>query len=672
MITQRLILTVCLSGILGLLASLRASAEEVPAEHFFASPPTTDVTVSPDGRYLAARSDTAVQVLDFANLSAVGRVPRDVEYVTVSNYWWANSERIVITTRLGTKRSDRDWPTNSFFAANADGKRWSSPYQLFRDGETRIGASIVDMAEYNERNVQIERGEQPFYPHPGRVDPALMLLDVYTKADNARLRERQRGPVPFGNLYPDREGNARFALGWLEGGKRTMFYRASPDGDWTDISSKLGEDPSVTMNPVGFGADGKLYLLSNHATDRIALNAMDPRTGEFEVIREDERFDIDDVEWSADGTKIIGLKIEGTSPKFSVVDGSDPKIDVLRQVMGTFRGEAVRIVSNSKDGNRLVLFTSSDRNPGAWHLMEPATKKLRPLMARLREINTAQMAGSTAMNIKARDGMSLLSYLTLPNNPSGPVPMVVLPHAGPHGIRDGWTFDPVVQFLANRGFAVLRVNYRGSGGFGREFERAGYRQWGAAIIDDIVDATRTVAERANIDGDRVCILGTHYGAFAALAAVAREPDLYRCAAGHAGVYDLALLWGKQGVAPMHLGDEQSLARWIGRDPAEHRAQSPVNHAEQIKVPVFLSHGGVDNRAPLAHTTAMRAALEGEGKTVATLIETGKTIPERGVPEFLRGLMRPADAFHDSEDKARLYGAILEFVREHTKPAAGSS
>ena len=305
MITQRPIAAVCLSGILGLLASPSAVGEEIPIEDFFASPPTMDVKVSPDGQYLAARSDTAVQVLDFVSLAPVGRVPRDVDYVTVSKYWWANSERIVITTRLGTKRSDRDWPTNSFFAANADGKRWSSPYQLFRDGETRIGAAIVDTAAYNERNVQIERGEQPFYPHPGRRDPALMLLDVYTKADSARLRQRQRGPVPFGNLYPDRQGNARFALGWQEGGKRTMFYRASPDGEWTDISSKLGPDPTVTVNPVGFGADGNLYLLSNHATDRIALYAMDPRSGEFEVIREDERFDIDDVEWSADGTKSL-------------------------------------------------------------------------------------------------------------------------------------------------------------------------------------------------------------------------------------------------------------------------------------------------------------------------------------------------------------------------------
>ncbi|MCY3621294.1 MAG: prolyl oligopeptidase family serine peptidase [Gammaproteobacteria bacterium] len=670
MITQRLALAVCLSGILGLLASCGASAQEVPTEYFFSPPPTTDVTVSPDGRYLAARSETAVQVLDFDSLAPVGRVPRDVEYATVSNYWWANSERIVITTRLATKRSDRDWPTHSFFAANADGKRWTSPYQLFRDGETRIGATIVDSADYNERNVQIERGEQPFYPHPGRVDPALMLLDVYTKADNARLRKRQRGPVPFGNLFPDREGNARFALGWLEGGKRTMFYRASPDSEWTDISAALGPDPSVTLNPVGFGDDGKLYVLSNHASDRIALYAMDPRSGEFELIREDDRFDTGEVEWNAAGTTIIGLKIDAVSPKFAVLDSGDPKIDVLRQTARTFQGEAVKIVSASKDGRRLVLFASSDRNPGAWHLMEPRGNKLRPLMALRRGINASQMAGSSAVNLKARDGMDLLSYLTVPNNPAPTVPMVVVPHAGPHGIRDSWTFDPVAQFFANRGFAVLRVNYRGSGGFGREFERAGYRQWGAAIIDDIVDATRSVAEQENIDANRVCILGTHYGAFAALAAVAREPDLYRCAAGHAGIYDLALLWGRPGVAPRHFGDEESLARWIGRDAAEHRAQSPVHHVAQIKVPVFLSHGGVDERAPLAHTTTMRSALESAGKTVTTLIETGKTIPERGVPEFLRGLMRPADAFHDGKDKARLYEAVLEFVREHTKPTAG--
>ena len=652
--------------VVGISSSNDAVAQEIPTEHFFATPPTTDVTVSPGGRYLAARSDTAVRVLDFQTMSPVGRILRDNEYSLVSDYWWVNEERILITLRLDTRRSDRDWPTHTYFAANPDGKRRSSPYQLFRDGERRLGISVIDPLPDNERNVLIERGEQPFYPFTGRSEPAAMLMDVRGRGDSARLRNRQRAPMPFGNLFADRDGVARFALGWLEGGRRTMFYRDNEKGDWKDISSVLGRDPSVTIRPVGFGGDDRLYVLSNHASDRIGLYRFDPGAGDFELVREDKEYDVADVEWNADRSKIIGLLIEGKRPKLAVIDGSDPKIDVLRQAARALRGESVRIVSHSKDAAELVLFATSDRNPGAWHLMDTAQKSLRPLMAMNRDITAGQMASTSAIEIDARDGLKLLGYLTMPRNATGTVPMVVVPHAGPHGVRDTWGFDPAVQFFANRGFAVLRVNYRGSAGFGRDFERAGYRQWGAAIIDDIVDATRSVAERASIDGDRMCIAGTHFGAFAALAAVAREPDLFRCAAGHAGVYDLALLWGREGVAARHMGDERTLNLWVGRDKAEHRAQSPVHHAERIEVPVFLSHGGTDDRAPVAQTHAMRDALDGAGKTVKTLIETDKRSPVRGFPDFIRGLMDPADAFHDAKDKARLYDEIVDFMRANTR------
>ena len=148
-----------------------AHGQQVPTERFFSAPPTTDVTVSPSGRYLAARTDNAVQVLDFQSMSPVGRILRDTQYSVVSDYWWVNDERILITTRLDIRRSDRDWPTHSYFAANPDGKRRSSPYQLFRDGERRLGVSVVDPLLDNERNVLIERGEQPFYPFEGRSEP---------------------------------------------------------------------------------------------------------------------------------------------------------------------------------------------------------------------------------------------------------------------------------------------------------------------------------------------------------------------------------------------------------------------------------------------------------------------------------------------------------------------
>ena len=650
------------------LVGFKTLGEEIPTAEFFSTQGVSDVTVSPDGRYVAARSMASVQVLEFDTLKPVGRVYRDNFYSAVSRYWWVGDDRIALTTHLDVKRSDRPWPTSTFIASNVDEKRVSSPYQLFRDGDQSISVTIIDPLLEDKRNVLVERGERPFPSHPGRVNPHLMRMDVYTRGDKARMRDRQRAPISFGNLYADRQGNARVAVGYAEGGSLAVFYRAAGGDEWTDLKSIVGSDPAVTVRPLGFIDDARFYVLSNHAGDRMTLYRFEPDPARFELVREDDDFDIAGVEWNAAGTQLVGLTLEGARPKYSVLKSDDPRIDVLRRLGQAFRGEWSQIVSQSRDGDRLVANVFSDRNPGAWFLVEVETNKVRPLMSARPGIVAGKMLASTSITVDARDGLTLHGYLTKSDNATEAQPLIVLPHAGPHGVRDTWAFDPVVQFFANRGFAVLRVNYRGSAGYGLEFERAGYRQWGAAIIDDIVDATRSVVERDTIDGERVCIVGTHYGAFAALAAAAREPELFRCAVGHAGIYDLGLIWGR-GAVSMHLGDERTLRRWIGRNPAEHRAQSPVHQASRIKVPVFLSHGGIDDRAPLAHTTNMKKALDDAGATVVTMIESGKRGQSKDAPDFLRALLTNADAFHQDEDKVRLYDAIVDFVREHTSSAS---
>lgn len=651
-------------GLYGAVAGHCLDAKEIPVADFFATQDVTDVTVSPGGRYIAARGDTAVRILDFDTLAQVGRVYRDARYTVVEDYWWVNDDRIVLTTRLNVQRSDRVWSTNTFIASNVDGKRQSSPYQLFRDGETRIGITIVDVLPADERNVLVERGQQPFPPHPGRVNPQLMLLDVYSRGDKARLRKRQSSPLTFGNLYPDRAGRARVGVG-LDGASPVILYRAQGGRSWLNINESVGNDPLATIRPVGFMEDGKrFYVLSNHASDKLALYSFEPEPPRFELVREHAEFDIADVDWDPTRTKIVGLTLEGVSPKYLVVDKENARVKALRRYGRAFPGEWMRIASISDDGHRMVLNVFSDRNPGVWYLLDVNVNRVRALMPHRPAISPSEMVGSTALSIKAGDGTPLQAYLTRETEADGSSPLIVLPHEGPHGVRDSWAFDPVVQLFANRGFAVLRVNYRGSTGFGRDFESAGYRQWGGAIIDDIVDATRSVAARNEIDGGRICIVGTRYGAFASLAAVARAPELFRCAAGHAGIYDLALLWGRDGV-PMHMGDERGLARWIGRSASEHRAQSPVHQAESIKVPVLLSHGGFDDRAPMRHTEMMRDAIRTAGGEVETFIETGKTVATRDAPDFIRGLLMNADAFHAVEDKARLYERILEFVVEHT-------
>jgi dipeptidyl aminopeptidase/acylaminoacyl peptidase len=224
-------------------------------------------------------------------------------------------------------------------------------------------------------------------------------------------------------------------------------------------------------------------------------------------------------------------------------------------------------------------------------------------------IEPAKQATPAEVSLTSRDGLPLHGVLTLPPGSSGKnLPMVVLPHGGPYEIFDAWGYDTETQILAQHGYAVLQVNFRGSGGYGLEFSDKGLRQWGGGMQNDIADATRHVLAQGIADPKRVCIYGGSYGGYAALMEPVRDPDLYRCAAGMAGVYDLSKMykWGS-----IRHGDygKQYLNRAIGTDPAELAANSPLNNVEKMKLPIFLAHGRLDGRVDVKHAHRMYEALQ---------------------------------------------------------------
>jgi dipeptidyl aminopeptidase/acylaminoacyl peptidase len=223
---------------------------------------------------------------------------------------------------------------------------------------------------------------------------------------------------------------------------------------------------------------------------------------------------------------------------------------------------------------------------------------------------------SRAIDVKARDGMTLHGYLTLPNGGADKhLPMVVLPHGGPFGIFDEWTFDDDSQMLAAAGYAVLRLNYRGSGNYGRDYYKAGARQWGKTMQDDLTDATRWAIDQQIADPARICLYGASYGGYAALMGVAREPSLYACAVGYVGVYDLEKLHKDNTSHGRSIKNWTN--EWLG-DRDALAAVSPVNLANHIKSPVFLAAGGQDKRAPVEHTQKMEKALRDAGVPVESL------------------------------------------------------
>ena len=246
------------------------------------------------------------------------------------------------------------------------------------------------------------------------------------------------------------------------------------------------------------------------------------------------------------------------------------------------------------------------------------------------------------IEFKAKDGTTLYGFYTA--NGTGPKPMVVMPHGGPIGPFDNWGYDSHVQYLASRGYAVLQVNYRGSGGRGYNFQHDGWAQWGGLIQDDIADGVRWAIAQGKADPSRVCIFGASFGGYSALMNPVRNPGMYKCAVGYAGVYDLNLLSRTDWSAKSRNGRRQ-FDRWVGGDEAKRAEQSPANYAAKIDIPVFLIHGKDDQTARVDQFHAMDNALQAAGKKPQTLLIEGE-----------------GHGFYNPDNVADLYKRIDAFLR----------
>jgi dipeptidyl aminopeptidase/acylaminoacyl peptidase len=244
--------------------------------------------------------------------------------------------------------------------------------------------------------------------------------------------------------------------------------------------------------------------------------------------------------WSFDYSEphhVIGVETMPGMPAVHMLDPDDLKAQYLAQLYQAFPGQRVSITSNTRDHSLMVVRVTSDRNPGDFYIFNTKTNKASYLFSANPDIDPDLMASQQPVSVTARDGLVLHGYLTTPKGaPAKNLPLIIIPHGGPHGIRDEWGWDREAQFFAYHGYAVLQLNYRGSGGYGKKFQDLGYRHWGTTMQDDLADAVRWTEKQGIVDPRRVCIYGASYGGYAALENPIRYPDLYQCAVGygHAG------------------------------------------------------------------------------------------------------------------------------------------
>ncbi len=642
-----------------LLASVPAAQTRIDLEPFIADNRINTIQISPNGEHYAMTVPIEGQTGLAITRRSDGKLTGSVRFrrgTHVANFWWVGNDRVVMS--LAETFGTRDEPvhTGELWGVNADGSQsrllvgWRTsdgPALGTRIGSPRgsnmVAAEVIDLLPGDDKSILV--AIRPFTRDPFvRAEK----MDVFSgrRAAVAQL------PVPSARFLTDSKGEVRFGLGATSDNYSQLFYRASNRDEWQQLNHE--RDSGRIETPLGFSPDDRVaYLRVSQASGPDAIMAMDIATGERRQVARDDAFDPWPIYHDGHGA-MIGVRYLTAPTRMAFFDDSSADTRLYRSLAGAFAGQQVIIASSTSDGRFKVVLVESDIDPGSFYLFDTQEKKAEFLFARSPGIDPTQMSPARAITLKARDGMELHGFLTVPGGGDGKnLPLVVLPHGGPFNQFDDWTFETDTQLLAKAGYAVLRLNFRGSGNHGYAYRQAGARQWGAKMQDDLTDATRWAIAEGVADPARICIYGASYGGYASLMGVAKEPDLYRCAVGYVGVYDLTR-WNSSRVETSR-STQTWRGEWIGSDNAQLAAVSPNRIASRIKVPVFLAAGGEDLQVPFEHSELMEKALKDAGVPVETLY-----YPKEG------------HGFYQVEHRREFYQRLLDFLDRHIGAKAATA
>ena len=348
----------------------------------------------------------------------------------------------------------------------------------------------------------------------------LVSLDTNT----GRRKTLARAPRENCSLTLDAAKEARFALCFDSADEqgnydpRSELWKRGEDGKWAKISD--GGD-GQELSVIGPAPGGGVYAYRSDRKAPEAFGLLDPDNGAFKVLHQDPVAEVSRLIYASDRKTVIAAVTEAGAPQVTLVDESHADAELYASLGAAFPGQMIDFSSATSDGKKIIVSVYSDRNPGELYLYDREAGKARFLMASRAQLDPKTMARVKPLRLQSRDGLTLYGYLTLPHgrDPKN-LPLIVNPHGGPMGPRDSWGFNPEAQLFASRGYAVLQVNFRGSGGYGKAFEDMAYGQWRTGIMADIIDATRYVIDQGYADPQRVCIYGGSFGGYSALMAPA--------------------------------------------------------------------------------------------------------------------------------------------------------
>ncbi len=593
---------------------------QIPVEVFFSNPNFSQPKISPDGKQIAFVSSKGntqtVFVRSVVGGRAMGLAKFPLDQVGLRWFDWANSERLVLSADAVNPSANRLLPrATRLYAVHHKRPRlkWlGEKWQAHGSSKARFSDRLISLLPRDRDNILISHLET------GELTPAVSRMNVRS----GRLRTIQRAMNGVGRWHADSKGDLRVGEAFGESSQEKgyrLLARASVKQEFSPVYES-GDDSKSGYRFAGFHEKPNLlYVLADHKGRR-ALFEFDIKTRELgSLVFAHPKADITAAHFSEVHNKIVGAEYLADEPGIGFFDADTRReqqsID-LSLKSDQSSGTTNRIVSSTSDGELSIIESSSHVQAPIYYAYNRNKKEINFIFAQRPKLSRYPLAPVERINFKARDGLAISGYLTLPPYVvPAKLPLIVLLDGGP-AARDAQTFDPAVQLFANRGFAVLQVNVRGSRSLGGEFRTAGDREPGEAIQSDIADGVYGAIERGIADPDRIGVFGANSGGYSAMMALVTTPSLYRAAASYGGIMNLEQATPPNGILLSNTGGQDSEGSSGEMSESEQRRRlSPLHRIAEIQAPVLLGHGARDLRVPVEHSQRMARALDASKKDV---------------------------------------------------------
>ena len=600
----------------------------IEMKDFFKNPEKASFRISPDGQYMSYRAPWKNRMNIFVQKMGATEATQ-VTHDTIRDiggYFW-KGDRIVYSRDIN---GDENFIV---FSASIDGTdaKALTPESGVRAGTMDDLHNIAGMEtkvilQMNQRNPQV------FDPY---------LCDVVS----GELKPLYANKENFEGWITDHTGLIRIATK-TDGTDQVMYHRATDKDPFVEIMRTGYKD---SFNPYFFTFDNKnLYAGSNlNGRDKVAIVEYDLAAGkEVREIDANKDYDMGGLDYSRKRKVLTMTTWTGWKEERHILD--DQTKALYEKLTPKFDGYDFWIYGENDEETMFMVWAGSDRQPGKYYFYDATADKLEQVATLRPWINEADMAEMKPITYTSRDGLTIHGYLTLPKGREAKnLPVVVNPHGGPWA-RDAWGFNPECQLLANRGYAVLQMNFRGSTGYGREFWTKSFKQWGKTMQDDISDGVEWLKKEGIADPDRIAIYGGSYGGYATLAGITYTPDLYACAVDYVGVSNLFTFM--KTVPPYWEPFKKMMYEMVGdpqKDSLLMREASPVYHVDNIKCPLFIAQGAQDPRVNKDESDQVVAALKARGIDVQYLVKDNE-----------------GHGFHNEENRFEFYGAMEKFLDQH--------